>query len=346
MVFVKVRETYDLQTAKGKMTLIGIHTPKPDIIKKNYPGLLMQCKSYRPVSCDVRIACASMLPLDPQGVGLDVGDVAPEDVFNPILYKAMSNKGMSQLEARINSMMDTGSGVDVAGQQAFVDVDTVIPAANDEFAMYYALLANTHDWKHASAQAGLTMTNLRPLVYEMVYNVGDAKDSAEFGHCSYTYPTNNDIQGSYGTANVRGILGSAKPMPFIPCTSYSYTVDTKSDSGYAASGFPVSQADGIPANCSIDVPYIPVVCGCIIIPPSRLHELFFRMVCEWTIEFSSIRPISELANWVDLSYYGASTHFQNYSYAKTKEAITGDENTMLNNDSTMVSSNVDIKKVM
>ena len=53
MVFVKVRETYDLHTVKNKMTVIGVHTPKPDIIKKNFPGLLMQCRAYRPVSCDI-----------------------------------------------------------------------------------------------------------------------------------------------------------------------------------------------------------------------------------------------------------------------------------------------------
>ena len=105
MVVVKVRETYDLHTTQNKMTVIAIHTPKPDIIKRNYPGLLMQCKMYRPVSADVRVACASVLHLDPLGVGTSPGDVAPEDVFNPILYKAMSNKGMSQLEARINGMV-------------------------------------------------------------------------------------------------------------------------------------------------------------------------------------------------------------------------------------------------
>ena len=99
MVFVKVRETYDLHTVRNKMSVIAIHTPDPKIIKNNFPGLLMQCKSYRPYSCDVKLACASVLPVDPLGVGLAEGDVAPEDMFNPILYSAMSNFGMSQLEA-------------------------------------------------------------------------------------------------------------------------------------------------------------------------------------------------------------------------------------------------------
>lgn len=336
MVFVKVRETYDLHTVKNKMTVIGIHTPKPDIIKKNFPGLLMQCKMYRPVSCDVRIACASMLPLDPQGVGLAEGDVAPEDVFNPILYKAMSNKGMSQLEARINALRETGSGLDVDGSSAMVEVDS-FTTQSDEFNLYYGLLADAHGWRHAMPQSGLSMNNLKPLVYEMVYNVGDMRESVPIGSVppAYDYPAADGL--AVGTG-IRGILGKSKPMPFINCLDYS----RESGSGsYAKPGFTTSVD-----NSMLNVPYVPVVCGAIIIPPSRLHELFYRMVCEWTIEFSSIRTLSEITNWQGLANLGNATHYQNYSYEATKEAITGSSDTILENDSCMVSANVDVQKVM
>lgn len=333
MVFVKVRETYDLHTTKNKMTVIGIHTPKPDIIKKNYPGLLMQCRAYRPVSADVRIACASMQPLDPQGVGTSDGDVAPEDVFNPILYKAMSNKGMAQLEARINQLILSGNAqLDVDGNTAGIDVDTVTNKS-DEFPIYYGLLSNTHDWKHANPQAGLSMSSLRPLVYEMVYNIGDTSGTSG----SYAYPQADGIQA---VSNITGIIGKAKEMPFINCTAYSLQAN---DSGHASSGFPNPQS---PENCEIIVPWINVVCGCIIVPPSRLHELFYRMVVEWTIEFSALRPIGEIANWDGLSQIGNASHYQNYSYAATKEVLTGNDETILEKDSCMVSANVDINKVM
>lgn len=345
MVFVKVRETYDLHTTKNKMTVIAIHTPMPEIIKKNYPGLLMQCRFYRPVSADVKIACASVLPLDPLGVGTGSGDVAPEDVFNPILYKAMSNKGMSQLEARINYIDRASSGTDVNGLTAAVEVDNVT-AYGDEFNVYYGLLSNTHEWKHAMPQSGLEMRGLKPLVYEMVYNVGD------MGSAPYLLQDINDpnfmprapqANGSKQAMSVTGVLGKAKEFPFLNCTAYSYTAGTP-DSGYAASGFPDNSV--VPANCSIDVPYLKVVCGAIIVPPSRLHELFYRMVVEWTIEFSSIRPVSEITNWIDLNNVGSTTHYQNYSYESTKEAITGSKETILDKDSCMVSANVDVTKVM
>lgn len=337
MVFVKVRETYDLCTTKNKMTVIGVHTPRPDIIKKNFPGLLMQCKSYRPYSCDVRVACASVQPLDPLGVGTSEGDVAPEDVFNPILYKAMSNFGMSQIEARINYMGANNTGVDVVGNTSIVDVDSVTPVA-DEFNMYYGLLSNAHDWKHANPQAGLEMRGLRPLVYEMNYNIGDQANANGSG-ISGSDPGSPADGGLSYAIPWRAVLGGSKPFPFINTTSY--TAPGVAGENTVPPGFTT-----LANNSEQDVPWMMVFVGCIIVPPSRLHQLFYRMVVEWTLEFSSIRPLCEIADWGGLQNVGSATHFQNYSYEATKEALTGSTDTILDSDTTMVSTNVNIKKVM
>lgn len=343
MVFVKVRETYDLHTTRNKMTVIGIHTPKPDIIKRNYPGLLMQCKAYRPVSCDVRIACASVLPLDPKGVGLTEGDVAPEDVFNPILYKAMSNFGMSQLEARINYLSNTTSlGADVRGSTADVDVNSVT-SQSDEFNIYYGLLSETHNWKHAHPQQGLSMKGLKPLVWEMVYNAGDNDVNINGSANSTNVP---GVQQSGLTDNwpIKSIRGGPRKMPFINCTAYSVSTSEGSSTRYADVGFPY--ADANITNCSVDVPYLNVVCGAVICPPSRLHEFFYRMVVEWTLEFSTIRSVIDLTDWNGMASVGNLQHYQNYNYSATKKALTGDEETILDSDACMVSANVDIEKVM
>lgn len=345
MVFVKVRETYDLHTKQNKMTVIGIHTPKADIIKRNYPGLLMQCRAYRPVSCDVRLACASVLPLDPLGVGTSEGSVAPEDVFNPILYKAMSNKGMSQLEARINMMRAAGiGGVDIDGQIASVDTDDVT-GLSDEFSLYYGLLSETNQWKHANPQSGLQMNNLVPYVYEMNYNVGDMGTGLpENAEASYTAP-NNIGGGNATTVPLERIIGKAKPFPFLNCTSYSYNGsqeggpgDTEAQAGFAGSNMPY--------NAEQIVPYLHTYVAAIIVPPSKRHELFFRMVCEWTLEFTAIRSVTEIVNWYGLQVAGSTSHYINYSYSKVKEALTGDDRTILDGDSSMVSANVDVDKVM
>lgn len=340
MVFVKVRETYDLHTVKGKMSVIGIHTPHPDIIKANFPGLLMQCKMYRPVSADVRVACASVLPLDPQGVGLAEGDVSPEDVFNPILYKACSNFGMSQIEARICALQATAGGSrDVRGKTADVDVDT-LTNLSDEFSIYYGMLSNAHGFRHANPQSGLEMNNLRPLVYEILYNIGDnSPDGKGAAGSTDGSPQAPGPTGSRLAVPMEHIRGNAKPIPFINCTSYG--------GGYLPPGFRVPDQDNVPIinNCELDVPWINCVVGAIIVPPSRLHELFYRMVVEWTIEFSQIRPIGEVTDWNGLGVLGNQTHYQNYSYEATKEALTGTSETELKNDTCMVSTNASIQKV-
>lgn len=346
MVFVKVRETYDLHTIKNKMSVIAIHTPDSKIIKANFPGLLMQCKAYRPYSADVKIACASVLPVDPLGVGLTEGSVAPEDMFNPILYKACSNFGMSQIEARLNSYSLGSSIPDVAGPSADVEADDFFGlGATDQFQLYYGLLSNAHEWKHANPQSGLSMCGLKPLVYEVLANIGDGSATSDplGSFVSDTVAKSPTVQADQlGTTNipVKYIRGNSKPMPMINCTAYSPNSSYNPFESKAAENHPLPQFQ------EFDVPAPKIVVGCIIVPPSRQHELFYRMVVEWTLEFSMIRPLSEVTNWAGLETFGDITHFMNYDYTVTKEALTGDKSTVLESDVSLSSANVDLKKVM
>lgn len=310
MVFVKVRETYDLHTLQGKISLIGIHTPSSSIIKKNYPGLLLQCKGYRPVSCDVRLACASVLPLDPLGVGTTEQDVAPEDVFNPILYKAMSNFGMSQLDQFINA----GGAVSIAG--ATLDANNEgIDNLTDDFDIYYGLLAQTHEWKHANPQSGLVMSNLTPLVYETYQSIGDnGVSGADNPHLAIA-PNDTTGVGALGNISVQTFRGRAHALPMLNTTvplSYNGTATTR-PTGFFNSEY---------LNAMVDVPAPKIYCGCIVVPPSRLHQLFFRMVVEWTIEFSMIRALGDITSWAGLKQLGSTTHFMSYDYSsESKESV-------------------------
>lgn len=323
MVFVKVRETYDLHTLKGKMSVIGIHTPSANIIKRNYPGLLMQCKAYRPVSCDVRLACASVLPLDPQGVGTTADDVAPEDVFNPILYKALSNFGMSQIDAYVN-----GAGYDIIGNT--LDASNTGIDATDDFDLYYGLLAQTHEWKHANPQQGLAMSNLVPLVYEQYQTVGDNTVNGASSPIPMLQPDDSISTGQIGNIAVQTFRGRAHSLPMINCT-------TLNGNDSQASGFP-----NIPVNKQTAVPAPKIYCGCILVPPSRLHQLFFRMVCEWTIEFSQIRPLGDITTWAGLKALGQTTHFMSYDYSnESKETVFKDVTDLVD-----TSQDSGIKKVM
>lgn len=316
MVFVKVRETYDLHTLQGKISLIGIHTPSASIIKRNYPGLLMQCKGYRPVSCDVRLACASVLPLDPLGVGTTEQDVAPEDVFNPILYKAMSNFGMSQIDSFINA----GGAVSIAG--ATLDANNNgLDNITDDFDIYYGLLAQTHEWKHANPQSGLVMNNLVPLVYETYQSIGDnGVSGADNPHLALA-PNDTVGVGALANISVQTFRGRAHALPMLNTTVFQ-----------ANAGVPVTGQPGFPtfpSNAQTDVPAPKIYCGCIVVPPSRLHQLFFRMVVEWTIEFSQIRALGDITTWAGLKAIGSSTHYMSYDYSNESKDSSLKESTDL-----------------
>ena len=100
-MFVKVSETYDLSTQTDKMGFVGIHTPEGKLVYNMWSGLFKNFRKFRYASCDVTMACASMLPADPLQIGVEAGDIAPQDMFNPILYKAVSNDSMSTLLNRL-----------------------------------------------------------------------------------------------------------------------------------------------------------------------------------------------------------------------------------------------------
>lgn len=341
MVFVKVRETYDLHTLPNKMTVIGIHTPANDIIKKNYPGLLMQCKMYRPVSCDVRVACASMLPVDPLQVSTAEGDIAPEDLFNPILYKTMTNVGMSQIEARVHAYRDGSTGIGV-GNTADYSL-TEMTNQSDEFPLYYGLLSDTNGWRHASAQSGFSMSHVKPLVSEILVANGqnsvdgDTLSTNVAGALKFTAPQSNGTVANFNSVIFKG---NSKPMPFINTTAYSVS---SADNTNSPIGFPNTVY-----NDSVIVPAPKLYCACIIVPPSRLHQLYYRMVVEWTLEFTSIRSLAEITNWEGLTALGNATHYQSYDYSNAKTALIEDADKVeeMPNDQSMVSTDADITKVM
>lgn len=337
MVFVKVRETYDLHTIRNKMSVIAVHTPGSKILKRNYPGLLMQCKAYRPVSVDIRLACASMLPVDPQGVGLTEGDVAPEDLFNPILYKAVSNVSMSQIELFIHQ--NNLSNWTSRGDSLEATNDGV---TSDDFNIYYGLLSNTHDWKHANPQSGLEMRDVVPLVYETLSTIGQTgvaisgADAPQGAPSNIVYGQKPDGSG-YVIPTAHSFRGKPQKMPFINTTTIlPSTLDPSIVIGEAGSGFGPSNG---PNNIQIGVPAPKVFCSLICIPPSRLHQLFYRMVVEWTVEFTGIRPLLEIASWSGIATVGNAQHVMDYDFGTSK---------LLTEETELVDTSADsgIKKVM
>lgn len=301
MPTVTVKEVFDLHTTPNKITLIGVHTPSSQLLAVNYPHLHVACKKMRFVSCNVAIACASVLPVDPLQVGTQSGDVAPEDLFNPILYRAVTRESFNALDARMNTLAD--STADVNGSTASVDVDNVT-STTDQFGVYYGLLGDHHGFKTASPQQGLTMTDLRPLVYETYQDVGYVGQTANVADPQYPVYTND---GKVSFQSPSGFRGSAHAMPALD--TLAPTLDNNN----------VPLEDDVPAwddsgNIKLQtiltrIPkYAPIYVAAIVMPPARLHQFYYRMVVSWSVEYSGLRTPSDLTSLSYMSGVGGVTH--------------------------------------
>lgn len=195
------------------------------------------------------------------------------------------------------------------------------------------VFSQTNEWKHASPQSGFEMASLRPLVYETYQNIGQNMVDGAVNPTGVLQP-----DGTPTPLIPQTFRGKAHGMPFLNCTSWSRADPTTGFIQSEASGFPAPTGQGAVKNWQIDVPYCKVFCGCIVVPPSRLHELFYRMVVEWTLEFSQIRSVVDLASFGGVAAAGERSHIQSYSYTSSK----------LTEETSMVdtSAGTSIKKVM
>lgn len=342
MVFVKVSETYDLSTNVNKMGIVGIHTPKGDLISRLWGGLAMQHKYVRFHSCDVTMACASLLPADPLQIGQEAGSIAPQDMFNPILYKAVSNDSMSNLQAFlsanvINSHFGTdGSVVDINDSDFKLSGDDASATSINQFDMYYALLGNPDGFRKAMPQAGLEMRGLYPLVYQVVSNYGvntaGQADAVDIGGTSNPSnplfgPGPQDATKPGSIKNIQ-LRGPAMRMPRVNTTYLPYNAGQNAPlSGSANLNFG-DTTRGMP----------PCYVALIILPPATLNKLYYRLKVTWTIEFTELRSFDEISNWRGLSEIGDLAYATDY--AAQSKALMSDMESMVD------VGNANIQKIM
>lgn len=291
-VTVKLTEVYDLSTTVDKLGLIAIKTPSATYISSKYSGLWKNFKYVRLGKCDVSVACASHLPADPLQIGQEVGKVAPQDMFNPILYGAVSNESWDYLVSRI---YQTGTPfVTRAGGVRFAS-SAFGGTGFSDWNVYYSLLAD-EKFRKAMVQSGLTMKGLRPLVYSILSTSGITS-----GLSGDNQPTPDGMGEQIGSSNVGSAvaLGSSaspqngntifkgypKPMPRVPTLPLGSTL-----------------IGGIPSS------YV----GVIIVPPASLNLTYFRLVCSWYVTFEVLRSDGQI-DATNASSYGADSHFESYS---------------------------------
>ena len=368
-MFVKVSETYDLSTKVGKMGFVGIHTPEGKLAYQHYSGLFSNFRKFRYVSCDVAMACASLLPADPLQIGTEAGDIAPQDMFNPILYKAVSNDSMSNLLNRLYA--GTANGTKVIGKNSVIAENN--PdfyyygdegyTAVDQFDMYYSLLSDTSGWKKAMPQAGLQMRNLKPLTWSVVRTLGQPSIAGSLGDWANRlyYLDSGSETDTPGTTNFNPIgtfmRGPTHPMPATD--TYVLLRNQSINSGEGTASITPPNNDGIwPSsgstnnNVTVPEPLSSVMrpnidtpdcfVGAIILPPAKLNQLYYRLKVTWTIEFTGLRSLTDITDWYGMSVVGSQSY--GTDYATQTQALQSSGNSV--SLGMLDSVDTDVKKIM
>lgn len=298
-VTVRYSETYDLSTKVDQMGMIGIHTPPLDNLRKLYSGLFVNFKFYRIDHCDVALACASVLPADPLQVGTESGTVAPQDMFNPILYKAVSNESFSTLQSRLYSLGDLDEYSSIAkADQAFSSYGS----DHDAFTLYYSLLSQENGFKKVMPQQGLSMKGLYPMVYEMLSNYGNQVIPSS-DPSAQTVP----VTAEDGTTSTESSL---HPMYFRGKSTRMPRFSTKATSNTV---YPYASP----------TTYV----ACIITPPAKQHVLYYRMRITWTVVFEELCTVQERSTVVNAGVVAKYTYHSDYdtqSASMTSKSSTVD----------------------
>lgn len=297
-----IHETYDLNTKVDKITLLAIRTPSFDTVSRYVsPKCWSKIKFNR---ASFRLACASQLPVDPLGVGYEAGQISPQELINPILFKTVTGDSLGPILDVIygpNATHDNGDSIkdlEVSKVVTF-HTDGHDDLATDPMAMYYTLLGDT-SFRQSHPQVGISAGNIIPLVRE-VYTTMPLASSPELEvGIEGSYVTNNKYYvgdfvpgegkvmanpGTYGNVNASGrmISGRTVPMPAI---------DTMPGSKFNT-GEPVSWPMSYCAIC--------------IMPPSVQRSLYYRCIVSWNITLSGFVP-----SYQQDAYFGTkSDHMYN-----------------------------------
>lgn len=318
MPTVHVSETYDLSTSPDKIGFIGIHTPSVNSVTRQWSGLMSNYRYMTVDSCDVVLACASVLPADPLSIGEEAGTIAPQDMFNPILYKACSNESFDNIEALVkggtnflSSGYKTSEGGTPTGMETIYDASLAeggyfTSAPRDPWAVYYGILSDSDGFKKAMPQQGLEMRGLYPLVFPILTTVGNVKGPIPLQSGNESTWDDDSIvywTGTTSSTSSRQILrGPGQRLPRLP---------TKCDSNANSTGLS-------------DTPIPGTYVACIIMPPAKQHKLYYRLKVTWNITFSELVSVPEHEKSVfKLMQLGAAAYGTNYvQSASTMESKT------------------------
>nr|QJI53636.1 MAG: capsid protein [Smacoviridae sp.] len=178
MVNCSISEIYDLSTSVGQGTVLKVHTPTGNNVKRHLLGFFLQYKKFKYLGADVTLVPASTLPADPLQLGYEEGEptIDPRDMVNPILYKWYHGEAMltdslqRELPEPYGSEITPVGGVAGGNPGTSVDKQSYWNGTYDSQSdNVYPMCLMDPSFKKAGVQSGFR-TSVKPFVYNLVTN--------------------------------------------------------------------------------------------------------------------------------------------------------------------------------
>lgn len=274
-----VHQTFDLNTQVDKISVLGIRTPSWSLLSR-----YVEMKNWKKIKfnfANFKIACVSQLPVDPLGVGYEAGQVAPQELVNPMLFKTVTGESFdAMLDVIYNrdaSAFDSGWSPDtvtlteqkIAGFTPSSDLSPVD--------IYYKLLGDD-SFRQAHPQVGLEAHHLVPLVREVL----SVRPIVSVSSGTLARPFNyrhigDDFAPSYNAST--GVLSEE-----------AFTVGANQVMSGSARPMPAFDINGTVFQNGQYISWPTQVCACLVMPPAIQKTLYYRCIVSWNITLSEFIP--------------------------------------------------------
>lgn len=301
------QEILDVNTVKGNVTVIGIHTPTGSTPVRRLSGFFTQFRKFRYKGCAVQVVPAATLPADPLQVGFEAGEnqIDMRDMLNPILFHGTHGESLQIAWNNIfvnPNRYDGGANTASYASGAGVDASdlTFGNVTNSPVETQYYQAITDRSWRKFGIQSTFKLPFMSPRIWK----------------ASTLYPIlPNSLQanGSMNTGNTPLPEGFLPPGTYfdnydgrgltMPIDADQHVLDQKwMSSGTAPLGWlpTVTMPRVAPTGSAVTMAPLTVLpkifMGILVLPPSYLQELYFRVIVTHYYEFkgftASLAPAS------------------------------------------------------
>lgn len=298
------QEILDVNTVKGNVTIIGIHTPTGNTPVRRLSGFFSQFRKFRYKGCSVQVVPAATLPADPLQVGFEAGEntIDMRDMLNPILFHGTHGESLQIAWNNIFYNHDRFNGDGTHGNGYIVgagmDVDDVAFAdvGNSLVETQYYQAITDRTWRKFGIQSAFKLPFMSPRVWKAatVYpilgngyaDIGNMNTGPNYAGGTIPLGSIFDSSNSYGLTQKVGSDGDVldqhwmssgtTPLGWLPTVTFPNVGNTIS----------TAPATVLPK----------IFMGVLVLPPSYLQELYFRVIVTHYYEFkgftASLAPAS------------------------------------------------------